>query len=149
MDYITFPNGDNVCVIGQGTWNMGRNPLCEKTEAKALLTGIDLGMNMIDTAEMYDNEKFIGKVIKPCRDKVFLVSKVHPDNADYQGTIKAQIALAWIIRNPGVMAIPKASTTEHVKENFGSISIPLDTEDIELLNISFPGPQHKIPLAGW
>lgn len=89
MTHITFSNGDKVCTIGQGTWNMGRNPLCEKSEANALLTGIDLGMNIIDTAEMYGNEKFIGKVIKSCRDKVFLVSKVHPDNADYQGTIKA------------------------------------------------------------
>lgn len=274
MTHITFSNGDKVCTIGQGTWNMGRNPLCEKSEANALLTGIDLGMNMIDTAEMYGNEKFVGKVIKSCRDKVFLVSKVHPDNADYQGTIiaceeslrrlgtetldlyllhwksryplsetveamcrlqrdgkirlwgvsnldvddmeliddipngcscdanqvlynlqergveydlipyaqqrdipviayspvgegkllrhpvlrtiaekhnatPAQIALSWIIRNPGVMAIPKAGSAEHVKENFGSVSITLDAEDMELLDISFPAPQHKIPLAGW
>lgn len=69
--------------------------------------------------------------------------------AQKHGATPAQIALAWIIRNPGVMAIPKASTTEHVKDNFGSISITLADEDVELLDIAFPAPRHKIPLAGW
>lgn len=89
MKQISFSNGTSVCAIGQGTWNMGRNPLKQKEEAAALLTGLELGMTMIDTAEMYDNEKFVGQVINGKRDKVFLVSKVHPSNADYQGTIHA------------------------------------------------------------
>jgi len=86
---ISFSNGTSVCAIGQGTWNMGRDPLKQKEEAAALLAGLELGMTMIDTAEMYDNEKFVGQVINGKRDKVFLVSKVHPSNADYQGTIHA------------------------------------------------------------
>lgn len=274
MKQITFSNNKQVCVLGQGTWNMGRNPLKRKEEAAALLAGIELGMTMIDTAEMYDNEEFIGKTIKGIRDKVFLVSKVHPENADHSGTIRAcenslrrlnsdyldlyllhwkshyplwetvdamnelqrsgkiglwgvsnidlpdmeeidsmpggsacdanqvlynlqergveydlipwaqryemsviayspfgegrllkhpilqkiagkheataaQIALAWTIRQPGVMAIPKAATVSHVQDNFKSLSIQLDAEDLKELDRAFPPPARKIPLAGW
>lgn len=274
MQQITFSNGTQVCAIGQGTWNMGRNPLKQKAESAALITGIELGMTMIDTAEMYGNEEFIGKTIKQFRDKVFLVSKVHPSNADRQGTIHAcenslrklntdhldlyllhwksvylfaetidamnelqrsgkinlwgvsnidlpdmerietlqggcacdanqvlynlhergveydlipwaqqyempiiayspigegrlithpvllriaekhhataaQIALAWTIHLPGVMAIPKAATVNHVQDNFRSLSIQLDAKDLKELDEAFPPPTHKIPLAGW
>ena len=274
MKQITFANGRQVCAIGQGTWNMGRYPIKRKEETEALLTGIDLGMTMIDTAEMYKNEEFIGRVIKGLRDKVFLVSKVHPENANYEGTIHAcensllklgtdyldlyllhwksrypieetigamtdlqhsgkiglwgvsnidlpdlekmetslegcacdanqvlynlqergveydlipwtqqiempiiaysllgegalkshpaliqiaekhhaspvHIALAWTIRQPWVMAIPKAATTRHVEENFQSLGISLDAGDLELLDKAFLPLTHKIPLAGW
>lgn len=271
---ISFSNGTSVCAIGQGTWNMGRDPLKQKEEAAALLAGLELGMTMIDTAEMYDNEKFVGQVINGKRDKVFLVSKVHPSNADYQGTIHAcekslrklntdyldmyllhwkgnhpfsetieamtelqqngkirmwgvsnidlpdmeeienipsgyacdtnqvlynlqergveydlipwaeqyempiiayspigegklkessilkeiaekhqatpvQIALAWTIRKPGIIAIPKAGTAAHVQENFGALSVSLDADDLKILDTAFPPPTRKIPLAGW
>lgn len=271
---VTFSNENCICAIGQGTWNMGRNPLKRKEETAALLTGIEMGMTMVDTAEMYDNEEFIGRAIGEVRDKVFLVSKVHPSNANYRGTIHAceeslrkmntdyldlyllhwksrhplaetieamtelqrsgkirmwgvsnidmpdmesmqnmpygyacdanqvlynlqergveydlipwaqqyempiiayspigegklkdnpvlkkvaekhgatpvQVALSWIIRLPGVIAIPKAGTVEHVRENFGALSITLDTDDLKMLDAAFPPPTHKIPLAGW
>lgn len=271
---ITFSNGSRVCAIGQGTWNMGRNPLKRKEETEALLTGIELGMTMVDTAEMYDNEKFIGQALSGVRDKVFLVSKVHPSHADHKGTVRAceeslrklntdcldmyllhwksshpfaetveamteleqsgkirmwgvsnidlpdmediinlpggcacdanqvlynlsergveydlipwagqydmpiiayspigegklkgnsvlemiaekhgatpvQIALAWTIRQPGIAAIPKAGTAEHVRENFGALSILLDADDLKTLDAAFPPPKRKIPLAGW
>ncbi|MCM1141987.1 MAG: aldo/keto reductase [Muribaculum sp.] len=89
MKIITFPNGEEVCVLGQGTWNIGRNPLTRKAETDALLAGLDIGMRMIDTAEMYANEEFIGRALSGRRHEAFLVSKVHPDNADFEGTIKA------------------------------------------------------------
>ena len=274
MKQITFSDGRQICAIGQGTWNMGCDSLKRKEETQALLYGIEMGMTMIDTAEMYDNEEFIGKTIKGLRDKVFLVSKVHPENANRQGTIRAcensllklgtdcldlyllhwksrypieetieamtelqrsgkirlwgvsnidlpdmekiesslegcacdanqvlynlqergveydlipwaqqiempiiaysplgkevlkshpalrqiadkhhastvQIALAWTIRQSWVMAIPKAATTKHVEENFQSLTIKLDTEDLRLLDEAFIPPTHKIPLAGW
>lgn len=60
-----------------------------------------------------------------------------------------QIALAWVMRNPGVMAIPKASGIGHVEENFRSLSISLSEDDLDELDSVFPAPQHKIPLAGW
>lgn len=263
MKATTFSNGTRICAIGQGTWNMGRNPLKRKEETAALLAGIEMGMTMVDTAEMYDNEKFIGRAIDGVRDKVFLVSKVHPSNADYQGTIHAceeslrrlktdcldlyllhwksrhpfsetieamtelqhsgkirmwgvsnidlpdmeeienisqgyacdadqvlynlqergveydlipwarqyempiiayspigegklkdsqilkniaekhgatpvQIALAWTIRQPGIIAIPKAGTVEHVRENFGALSVVLDADDLKTLDAFFP-----------
>lgn len=271
---VTFFNGSPVCAIGQGTWNIGRHPSNRKEETEALLTGIELGMTMIDTAEMYNNEKFIGEVIGGLRDKVFLVSKVHPSHADYRGmlqacenslrrlhtdyldlyllhwksmspfaeTIKAmnelqqsgkirmwgvsnidlpdmkeiislphgyacganqvlynlsergveydllpwarqyempiiaysplgegklkensvletiaekhgatpsQIALAWTIRLTGVIAIPKAGTAKHVRENFRALFISLDADDLKMLNTVFPPPMRKIPLVGW
>lgn len=274
MKQVTFSNEDRICAIGQGTWNMGRNSSRRKEEAAALFAGIEMGMTMVDTAEMYDNEKFIGQTINGVRDKVFLVSKVHPSNADYQGTIHAcenslrklntdyldmyllhwkgkhpfsetieamtelqqsgkirmwgvsnidlpdmeeienipggyacdtnqvlynlqergveydlipwaqryempiiayspigegklkdnsalktvaekheatpvQIALAWTIRQPGVIAIPKAGTVEHVRENFAALSVSLDADDLKILDAAFPPPTRKIPLAGW
>lgn len=271
---ITFSNGSRVCAIGQGTWNMGCQPLKRREETEALLTGIELGMTMVDTAEMYDNEKFIGEVIGGVRDKVFLVSKVHPSHADRRGTVQAcenslrklktdyldlyllhwkssyplagtieamsalqqsgkirmwgvsnidlpdlediinlsegcacdanqvlynlsergveydllpwarkyempiiaysplgegklkessilkliaekhgatpvQVALAWTIRQSGVIAIPKAGTAQHVRENFGALSISLDADDMRWLDAAFQPPVRKIPLAGW
>ena len=274
MNTIRFSDGTELCSLGQGTWNMGRNPLKRQRETEALLTGIDLGMTMIDTAEMYANEEFIGKVIECIRDKVFLVSKVHPRNASVEGTIKAcetslrklrtdrldlyllhwkgshpfedtveamtrlqrdgkilrwgvsnidvpdmekivampggsactanqvlynlgergiefdlitwsqshnmpviayspiaegrllgnpvllriadkhratpaQIALAWTIRLDGVMAIPKASSSAHVIDNFKALDIILDEADLHALDADFLRPTRRIPLAGW
>lgn len=79
-----------VPVIGQGTWMIeitGR-----EVAVKALQLGLDLGMTHIDTAEMYGNgkvEEIVGEAIAGRRDEVFLVSKVLPSNASYDGTIKA------------------------------------------------------------
>lgn len=271
---VTFSDETRICAIGQGTWNMGRNPSKRKEETSALRAGIEMGMTMVDTAEMYDNERFIGRAIDGVRDKVFLVSKVHPSNADYRGTIRAceeslrrlntgyldlyllhwksrypfsetieamtelqrgskirmwgvsnidvpdmeeienisqgfacdadqvlynlqergveydlipwarryempviayspigegklkdspvlkkvaekhgatpvQIALAWTVRLPGIIAIPKAGTVEHVRENFGALSVALDADDLKTLDAAFPPPTRKIPLAGW
>lgn len=274
MKTVRFINGEEICALGQGTWDLGVNPLTRKRETEALLTGIDLGMTMIDTAEMYANEEFVGKVIHDIRQSVFLVSKVHPDNASFEGTVRAcekslgklnteyldlyllhwksrwplddtiraldrlredgkirmwgvsnldlpdmeriismpegnqcaanqvlynlgergieydllpwsqqhdmpiiaytpmgqrgmlkndilqeiaerhnatpsQIALAWTIRENGVMAIPKASSVEHVIENHKSLEIQLTSEDERQLDMAFPPPTHRIPLAVW
>ena len=274
MKTIRFSDETEICALGQGTWNMGRNPLKRKQETEALLTGLDLGMTMIDTAEMYANEEFVGKVIEGRRNDVFLVSKVLPENASIEGTIRAcerslrklntdrldlyllhwkghhpfedtveamnrlvrdgkilrwgmsnidvpdmekivempggascdanqvlynlgergveydlipwsqeyympviayspiaegkllknpilgqmaekhsvtpaQIALAWTIRLDGVMAIPKASSADHVKDNFKALDIVLDESDLRLIDSVFPAPTKRIPLAGW
>lgn len=271
---ITFPDGRTVCAIGQGTWNIGKSAAKSKEEAEALLTGIDLGIEIIDTAELYGNEEFIGKVIKGVRDKIFLISKVLPENASSYGTVKAceaslqrlgtdyldmyllhwkgrhrfadtvaamqelqqagkikswgvsnidvedmetiyslpggnecatnqvlynlsergveydlipwswqkrmpvmayspvgegrlikhpvveriagkhgatpaQIALAWTIRQPSIISIPKAGKVQHVKDNYSSLSIVLDADDLQELDNAFPPPTKKIPLAGW
>ncbi|WP_371291730.1 aldo/keto reductase [Bacteroides sp.] len=272
---ITFPNGQTVCPLGQGTWKMGQSVVRRNEEIRALRHGIDLGMSIVDTAEMYDNEELVGEAIHDCRDKVFLVSKVLPSNASYGGTkiacehslrrlgteyidlyllhwkgrhpyeetvramtelqqegkirmwgvsnldvadmeyvvsrsggsgcvtdqvlynlgdrgvefdllpwctdrrmpvmayspigegrllhhrilveiarrhdaSPAQIALAWMMSQPGIIAIPKAGSVAHVEENFRSLSvIRLTDEDLHDLDTAFPAPTRKMPLVGW
>ncbi|MBZ9788664.1 aldo/keto reductase [Rhizobium sp. 3T7] len=89
---IQLPNGAEVPALGQGTWNMGENPTEAKREIASLRAGLDLGMTLIDTAEMYAEggaEKIVGEAIRGRRDEVFLVSKVYPWNASRKGTIDA------------------------------------------------------------
>ena len=271
---VIFPNGIKVPALGQGTWYMGENPNKKADEIKALQTGIELGMTVIDTAEMYGDglsEQLVGEAINGRREEVFLISKVLPWNASYNGTINAcerslrrlgtdridlymlhwsgsypiqetveammklqdsgkilqwgvsnmdvaemedfmalpdgntcatdevlynltrrgieydlmpwcenhnipiiayspieqgrllnnptlrriadahsatpaQIALAWVLRKPNALAIPKASNEKHVRENFGCLSVNLTDTDIELLDKAFPAPQYKKPL---
>lgn len=260
--------------LGQGTWYMGDSADRRKEEIGVLQAGIDLGMTLIDTAEMYGrgrSEELVGEAIKGRRDKVFLLSKVLPSNADKAGVIAsceqsltrlqtdvldmymlhwegeypfeetisgmlalleqgkirswgvsnldvdameelyavpegsgcaanevlynlfrrgvefdllpwcekrslpviayspleqgrilsnktlelvaerhnvtpAQIALAWVLRNPSIVAIPKAGSLAHVRENAGSRDIRLSEEDLVMLENTFPAPKRKKPL---
>ncbi|MBX5137500.1 aldo/keto reductase [Rhizobium lentis] len=89
---ITIPNGAEVPALGQGTWAMGEDAGHAKTEIESLRAGIDLGMTLIDTAEMYGDggaEEIVGQAVRGRRDEVFLVSKVYPWNASLKGTIEA------------------------------------------------------------
>ena len=84
--------GALVPVIGQGTWMIEGSAEAERRAADALRTGIDLGLTHIDTAEMYGSgraEEIAGKAIAERRGEVFLVSKVLPSNASYEGTLRA------------------------------------------------------------
>ncbi|MCL6605204.1 MAG: aldo/keto reductase [Paenibacillus sp.] len=86
---ITLADGATVPRIGQGTWNMGNSASAREAEISALRLGIELGMDLIDTAEMYGDGKtelLVGEAIKGMREDVFLVSKVYPHNAG-QGKI--------------------------------------------------------------
>jgi diketogulonate reductase-like aldo/keto reductase len=92
MKTISFPSGAVVPVLGQGTWNMGEVALRKADEVRALQLGLDLGMTVIDTAEMYGEggaERIVGSAIKGQRDGLFLVTKVYPWNASRTGTIEA------------------------------------------------------------
>ncbi len=87
-----LPSGDAMPVLGQGTWQLGDNPRRRAEEIKALRLGLDLGMTLIDTAEMYGDgaaEELVAEAIEGRREEVFLVSKVLPHHATRQGTIKA------------------------------------------------------------
>ena len=78
--------------LGMGTWRMGERRRERAGEVAALRLGIDLGMGLIDTAEMYADggaEEVVGEAIDSCRDEVFLVSKVYPHNASRRGAIAA------------------------------------------------------------
>lgn len=269
-----LPSGENVPVLGQGTWHMGEGRHSEEQEILALRTGLDLGMTLIDTAEMYGDgaaEEFVGEAIKGRRDQVFLVTKVLPNHATAEGAIRAcegslsrlktewidlyllhwresvplwqtltgfrslleaekirywgvsnfdvadmselinfeggnevatdqvlynltkrgiefdllpwchqrripimayspieqgrllhdpavravaerhhattaQVALAWVIRRDGVIAIPQAGVPKHVHENHGALEIHLSKEDLAQLDRAFPPPTEKQPL---
>jgi diketogulonate reductase-like aldo/keto reductase len=260
-------------VLGQGTWNMGEMSSRRAAETEALRTGIDLGMTLIDTAEMYGDgatETFLGGVLSGLRDRVFLVSKVYPQNAGGKnleracedslrrlktdwldlyllhwmgsiplaetvtgmealkaaGKIRAwgvsnldladmkelhraggrncatdqllynvsrrgiefdllptlaaqdipvmayspveqgrlprggvlgavairhgvspyQVALAWVLRNPHLIAIPKAAEIKHVRENHAAAGIELTAEDLTEIDAAFPPPIRKTSL---
>jgi diketogulonate reductase-like aldo/keto reductase len=271
-----LPGGDSVPVLGQGTWRMGDDSSKREREVAALRTGIDLGMTLIDTAEMYASggaEKVVGEAIAGRREQVFIVSKFYPQNATrervaaacdrslrrlgidqidlyllhWRGDVPlketiagfedlieakkirhagvsnfdvndlteitrlknglerivtnqvlynlerrgiewdllpwmrqrhrpviayspveeglltgshpvlkrvaerhdatpAQIALAWVIREDGVIAIPKSADPKHVRENRAAADIKLSKRDLEELDGSFPAPDGKKPL---
>src|SRR2546422_1691493 len=79
-----LPSGETLPVLGQGTWRMGESARSKKTEVAALRLGIELGMTLIDTAEMYADggaERVVGEAIAGRREKVFVVTKFYPQNA--------------------------------------------------------------------
>ena len=89
---VTLPSGESVPSMGLGTWHMGERIGNPKTEVDALSRGLDLGATLIDTAEMYARggaERVVGSAIKGRRDDVFIVSKILPHNASFDGTIRA------------------------------------------------------------
>jgi len=92
MRTVTLPGGETVPALGLGTWYMGERSSDTAAEADALRLGLDLGMTLIDTAEMYASggaERVVGEALKGRRDDAFLVSKVLPHNASRSGTLKA------------------------------------------------------------
>ncbi|WP_105382234.1 aldo/keto reductase [Neorhizobium alkalisoli] len=89
---VTLASGQSVPALGLGTWNMGDDSRKANAEIESLKRGLDLGMTLIDTAEMYAEggaEKITGEAIAGRRGEVFLVSKVYPWNASRQGVIDA------------------------------------------------------------
>ena len=92
MKTLQLRSGRNIPLLGQGTWRMGENSRYRQAEIDALKLGIDLGMTLIDTAEMYGEggaEKIVAEAIANCREEVYLVSKFYPYNASYDGLIAA------------------------------------------------------------
>lgn len=89
---VTLPSGEAVPALGLGTWNMGESRARHDAEVAALRLGLDLGLTLIDTAEMYGSggaERVVAEAIAGRRDSVFLVSKVLPQNASRKGTLTA------------------------------------------------------------
>ena len=154
-------------------------------EVAALRLGLELGMTLIDTAEMCGSggaEEVVGEAIAGRRDEVFIVSKVLPQHATRRGTpwcndrnvpimayspidqarlakhalvkriadrnavTPAQIALAWVLRQTNVIAIPKSSHRDHVRDNRAALDIRLSDNDLRELDRAFPPPTRKVPL---
>src|SRR3954453_17619223 len=89
---VRLPSGEEMPALGQGTWNMGEQPDERADELRSLRLGLDLGLTLIDTAELYGDgaaEELVGEAIDGRRDDVFLVGKVMPSNATRHGTREA------------------------------------------------------------
>jgi diketogulonate reductase-like aldo/keto reductase len=274
MRMTILPSGESVPALGQGTWYMGDLPARRAAEVAALRAGMELGMTLIDTAEMYGDgaaERLVGAAISGRRDQAFIVSKVLPHHATRRGTVAAceaslkrlatdridlyllhwrggvpledtlagfadlqragkirhwgvsnfdaddmdelnalaggsavaanqvlynltrrgiefdllpqcaaagvplmayspieqgrllrdpvladiasrhqstpaAVALAWVLRQPGMIAIPKASTAAHVAQNHAALDMSLDDADLAALDRAFAPPRSKQPL---
>ncbi len=273
MKTVALPGGECVPALGQGTWMMGEQPDRRAEEIAALREGVELGMTLIDTAEMYGDgaaEELVGDALRSVRDRVFLVSKAYPQNAsrtrlaraceasltrlgtdrldlyllhwrgsvplgetveamealrsagkirhwgvsnldtddmddliasggggcgvdqilynltrrgpehdllpwldgrgipamayspveqgrlladtvlqgiaENMGVTPAQLALAWVLRRDGVIAIPKAGTVAHVRDNHAAVGLSLSDHDLAALERAFPAPRGRRPL---
>src|SRR6266550_5604529 len=92
LPQVTLPDGEQVPAFGQGTWHMGEGPRRAVDETTALRLGMELGMTLIDTAEMYGNgraEEIVAEAMGGERDRLFIVSKVLPYNASQKGVVEA------------------------------------------------------------
>jgi len=272
---VTLPNGEAVPAFGQGTWHMGEDRRRAAAEEAALKLGIELGVNLIDTAEMYGNgtaEEIVARATPGLRDRLFIVSKVLPYNASQKGVVEAcerslkrlktdridlyllhwrgsvplaetiagfarlqrdgkirhhgvsnfntedmqewvglaggetvaanqilynlsrrgpefelipwcrersiaimaytpleqgrmlgnraltevaarhraspaQVALAWLLRQDGMIVIPKATQPEHVRDNRAALDLALDADDLAALDRAFPPPKARSALG--
>jgi diketogulonate reductase-like aldo/keto reductase len=89
---VKLPSGESVPQLGQGTWHMGESARARNEEIAALRLGLDLGLTLIDTAEMYSDgvaEGIVAEAVQGRRDECFIVSKVLPENSTRAGTIAA------------------------------------------------------------
>jgi aldehyde reductase len=92
MKTVTLPDGETIPAFGMGTWRMGEKRSLREREIAALRYGLELGVRLIDTAEMYGEgtaETLVAEAMRGRRDEVFVVSKVYPHNASRRGTIAA------------------------------------------------------------
>lgn len=89
---VAFPDGTRVPALGLGTWKMGERSGSRRAEVDALVHGFELGLTLVDTAEMYADggaEEVVGRALAGRRDRIFVVSKVHPHNAGRRAAIAA------------------------------------------------------------
>ena len=92
MKSIALPSGEKVAALGLGTWRFGEDRALREEEIATVRLALDLGMTLIDTAEMYGeglSESLIGEAIAGRRDQAFLVTKVYPHNASRKGAVSA------------------------------------------------------------
>lgn len=92
MKHVTLPGGDKIPALGLGTWRMGEDADLLQSEADVLRHGLDRGLNLIDTAEMYGEggaELVVAEATRQRRDEAYIVSKAYPHNASYDGVVAA------------------------------------------------------------
>jgi diketogulonate reductase-like aldo/keto reductase len=160
-------------VLGLGTWRIAENARRRDDELRALQLGLDLGMTLIDTAEMYGNgsaEELVGEaaatnqvlynlsrraiewdVLPWSQDRGVPITAYSPIEqgrllahpslravAARHGATPAQVAIAWVLRQDGVVTVPKAGTPEHVRENDRALELKLRNEDLDELDAALP-----------
>src|SRR5881394_1484845 len=146
MKTVTLPDAERVPALGQGTWRMGENKRASKEEVAALRLGIDLGMTLIDTAEMYGEggaEKVVADAIDGQRERVFVVTKVYPHNASRAKLPKACERSLKRLRIDAIDlyllhwrgSVPLAETVTHSRsfewpEKFGTGAFPTSMSKI-------------------
>ncbi len=92
LPIVAFPGGGAIPVLGEGTWGMAEKPKNRADEIAALRTAVDLGMTVIDTAEMYgggEAEELVAEALGDRRREIFVISKVMPQHATKRGTVAA------------------------------------------------------------
>ena len=92
MRFLQWTTGEKLPVLGVGTWSMGENAARADGEVQVLRLALDLGLTLIDTAEMYGAgraEKIVGRAVAGRRDDAFIVTKLYPHNATFDGTMAA------------------------------------------------------------
>jgi diketogulonate reductase-like aldo/keto reductase len=120
MRTINLSGGESMPALGQGTWGWAQDPASRSDEIASLRCGIDLGMSLIDTAEMYADggaEELIGEAIAGRRDGLFIVDKA-----------------------------PRSGRPAHVRQNVASLDVRLSQEDLAELDAHFPPPRGPQPL---
>lgn len=152
---VRMPSGESVPTLGQGTWNMGEDPALRREEIGSLRAGLDLGLRLIDTAEMYGEgrtETLVGEAIAGRRDEVFLVSKVYPHNASRKAMraacgnslkrLKTDRIDLYLLHWPGSVPLPETIQAFERLQRDGLIRAwgvsNLDTADMRELE-SLPG----------
>jgi diketogulonate reductase-like aldo/keto reductase len=155
MTTVRFPDGATVPALGQGTWKMGERGADRRREADALRLGLDLGLTLIDTAEMYAEggaEEVVADAIAGRREEVFLVSKVYPHNASRTKLPRALDASLKRLRVERLDlyllhwrgSVPLAETVEAMERarEAGKIArwgvSNLDVDDLEELGAALP-----------
>jgi aldehyde reductase len=134
MKRVKLPSGESVAALGQGTWHLGDAPHRRQDEVATLRRGIDLGLTLIDTAEMYGDgrsESLVGEAIEGRRDRVFLVSKVYPHNASARAMLascnaslrrlKTEVIDLYLLHWPGAVPLEETIQAFETLQRLGQI----------------------------
>jgi diketogulonate reductase-like aldo/keto reductase len=134
MRYVNLPSGNSMPAFGLGSWRMGEHSDQFRREVDVIRTALDLGVSLIDTAEMYGEggaEEVIGEAIQGRRDEFFLVSKLYPHNASRNGVIEAcerslrrlncETIDLYLLHWPGSVPIGQTFDAFHALQDSGKI----------------------------
>ena len=135
MKRVALPSGETVPALGQGTWQLGDDPARRRDEIASLRRGIEW-----DLLPSYHQRGIPVMAYSPIEQGRLLRHPVLLGVAARHGATPAQVALAWVLRHKRVIAIPKAGTPEHVRENRAALDIQLTNQDLADLNRAFSPP---------